>query len=71
MSTIGGSIARVEIEFQHLRPAESLGAAQQTDREEICIPPPTALMTLLVQPPHIFTPNALLVLNPTTPQACF
>ena len=43
MSTIGGGIARVEIEFQHLGAAESLGGAQQTDRAEICIPPPTSL----------------------------
>ena len=54
-STIGGSIARVEIEFQRLQAAESLGAAQQTDEEEIGIPPPTALITipLLAEPPRI------------------
>ena len=82
VSTIGGSIARVEMEFQHL--GHSLAAAAQVELNKqrrrrsassISIPAPTAAHILhhdshlcdALSHSSLIIANALLVLNPTTP----
>ena len=70
ISTIGGSIARVEMEFQGL---QLRGWAQQTDREEISIPGEDSARATdshlcdALSHSSLIISNALLLLIPTTP----